>query len=104
MDLALYVILLSFCLFGVAMIANALGRVSNLEVHRRCLGIGAIGSFYAGCLLGCTGVFWVVGYAYSEWGGLGVAVAVPSYVAALSYIATKAVPEKFSGDDDARRS
>ena len=101
MDLAPYIILLSFCLFGVAMIAKAMGRVSHLEIHRRCL---AIGTFYAGCLLGCTGVFWVMAYAYSEWGGLGVAVAVPSYVAALSYIAMKAVPEKLSGDEDARRS
>jgi len=83
------------------MIAKAMGRVRNLEAHRRYL---IIGSFYAGCLLGCTGVFWVMLYAHSEWGGLGVAVAVPSYVAVLSYIALKAVPEKFSGDDDARRS
>jgi hypothetical protein len=33
-------------------------------------------------------------YAYSEWGGLGITVVVPSYVAALSYLATKALPEE----------
>ena len=101
MDLALYVILVTLCLFGVAMIARAMGRASNLEVLRQSL---IVGCFYAGCLLGCTGVFLVMSYAYSEWGGLGVAVLVPCYVAALSYIAIKAVPEEFIGDDDARRS
>jgi hypothetical protein len=89
MDFALPIVLITFCLFGVALIAKAMGPAPSLEVLRRCLSVGC---FYAGCLLGCTGVFVVMSYAYVEWGLLGIAAAVPSYVAILSYIAMKAVP------------